>query len=216
MAGRSVAIEATSFNQRVLTVLAAYPTDGTHGYWWPRSGESSYDGVSADVTLMGKTVMRGEEQRRTFCCGLTLEVFAKAYDAWLQEQPEGLVAPVTPENWKDFQRVWFVLAANGPGPSAAIEKYNIGREIPAHEAQPGDFVQIWRTPKEGRAPSGHSVIFLDWVRNEAGAIVGIRYWSTQTSTQGINENIEYYGPNGGMSTEYTTFGRVELETAKAD
>ncbi len=198
------------FNQRILELAAAYPADGTHTYWWPRSGESSYDGCSADVELMGQRVMHGEEQGRTFCCGLTLEVFAHAYDEWIKEQPEGFEPPVTPENWRDFQRVWFVLKANGPGPSAALEKYSLGREIPAHEAQPGDFAQIWRTPREGRAPSGHSVVFLDWVRNDTNRIIGMKYWSTQTSTNGIGENIEYYGPNGGMSTEFTTFGRVEL------
>ena len=204
-----------SFNQKVLAMAASYPTDGTHNYWWPRSGESSYDGSSMDVMLMGKRVMRGEEQKRTFCCGLTLEVFARVYDEWLMEQPEGFEPPVTPDNWRDFQRVWFVLEANGPGPSAALEKYGIGRQIQAHEALPGDFVQIWRTSRTGGQGSGYSVVFLDWVRNDAGKVVGMKYWSTQPGTNGINENIEYYGPMGGMSTEYTTFGRVELDGKKA-
>jgi len=206
--------ELPAFNKRILELAAEYPADGTHGYWWPRGGGGGYDGASADVILMGQRVMRGEEQRRTFCCGLTLEVFARAYDEWLAKQPEDFEPPVTPGNWRDFQRVWFVLELNGPGPSAALEKYNIGREIPAHEAVAGDFAQIWRTPREGRSPSGHSVVFLDWVRNDSNRIIGMRYWSTQTSTDGIAENIEYYGPNGGMSTEYTTFGRVELPEAK--
>ena len=55
---------------------------------------------------------------------------------------------------------------------------------------PGDFVQLWR--HDG---SGHSVIFLDWVR-DGEALVGLRYWSTQTTTNGIGEAVERFGTEG--------------------
>lgn len=207
--------ELPAFNKAILALIEEYPTDGTHGYWWPRGGESNYDGVSADQFLMGQKVMDGEAEKRTFCCGLTLEVFVKAYDAWLAANPDVKNSPVTPENWQEFQRLWFVENSNGPGPSAALERFNIGRQIEAAEALPGDFVQIWRTKNDRGRMSGHSVVFLDWIRNDAGKIVGMRYWSTQPSTEGINENVEYFGPLGGMSTEYTYYARVDLDGLKA-
>ena len=53
-------------------------------------------------------------------------------------------------------------------------------------ARAGDFVQLWR-----RSGSGHSVVFLSWVR-KGGKIVGLRYWSTQPSTNGIGVSAEYF------------------------
>jgi hypothetical protein len=203
------------FNRVVLDIIATYPTDGTHDYWWPRGGEGgAYDGCSADMVLLGEKVMDGEPQKRTFCCGLTLEVFLHAYNKWLDSHP-GVDPPVKPGDWAEFQRLWYVVDLNGPGPSAALEKFSIGEEIAAADLLPGDFIQIWRTKNAKGNVSGHSVVFLDWVRNDAGKPIGFRYWSTQPSTSGISETVEYFGPLGGMSTENTHYGRVRMpETAK--
>ncbi len=198
------------FNRLVLDVAAVYPTDGTHDYWWPRGGESSYDGCTEDLQLLGERVMEGEPQRRTFCCGLTIEVFLKAYNQWIEMH--GVANPsLTPENWPRFQRVWFVLETNGPGPSAALEEFGLGRTIERDEVLPGDFVQIWR-----RTGSGHSVVFLDWVRDDAGAVTGFRYWSAQPSTDGSGGRVEYFGApdaDEGVADEHTYWGRVELPLA---
>ncbi|MDK2971562.1 MAG: hypothetical protein PWP23_1317 [Candidatus Sumerlaeota bacterium] len=204
--------ELPEFNKMVLDIIATYPTDGTHDYWWPKSGGGGFDGCSMDMYLLGEKVMDGEPQKRTFCCGLTLEVFLRAYNAWLEAHP-GVDPPVKPADWSDFQRTWFVLELNGPGPSAALVKYGIGEEVLPADVLPGDFVQIWRTKNAKGRVSGHSVIFLEWVRNAEDAIIGFRYWSTQTSTKGVNERVEYFGPLGGMSTEYTFFGRVKMPEA---
>lgn len=207
---RFITPDLPAFNRVVLELAAAYPTDGTHDYWWPRGGEGGgYDGVSRDLFLNGVKVMDGEPQKRTFCCGLTLEVFLEAYKVYTEKNGADSLAPVTPDKWGDFQRVWFVEKANGPGPSAAIVKYGLGKEIPANDAVAGDFVQIWRTKNRKGNASGHSVIFLEWVKGEEDNIIGMRYWSTQPGTKGINERIEYFGPFGGVSTEYTFYGRVE-------
>jgi hypothetical protein len=112
--------------------------------------------------------------------------------------------------------LWFVQELNGPGPSAALEEFGLGRTIEADEALPGDFIQIWRTIKKGKkSPTGHSVIFLDWVKNEAGKISGIKYWSSQPGTKGIGNRVEYFGPDGGINGLNTHFGRVEPKARKA-
>jgi hypothetical protein len=204
------------FNQIVLEQLAKYPTDGTHTYWWPRSGESSYDGCTTDLYLDGEQVMTGEEKQRTFCCGLTLEVFLKSFNKLDPNLRTKLKkeSNLSPETWAQFQRLWFVLELNGPGPSLALEEYNLGKTITADEALPGDFVQIWRTNN-----SGHSVIFIDWVTDADGNRTGIKYWSTQKSTQGIGENIEYIanpGDEKGVVMKNTYFGRVILPTEDSE
>ncbi len=203
------------FNQMVLKVASTYPQDGTHDYWWPRSGESSYDGCSKDVYLLGEKVMEGEEGQRTFCCGWTLEVFLEAYNEYLKKSGEAFESPITKDNWQNFQSLWFVEEINGPGPSAALASFNIGKEISRDEVVPGDFVQIWRRwDREKKSHgSGHSVIFLSWERDEYGEIKGIRYISTQPSTDGIGITTEYFrGPDAakGVAEEFTHYGRVLL------
>ena len=42
------------FNRIVLRLIREYPADGTHRYWWPRSGEGNYDGCTQDLSLLGK------------------------------------------------------------------------------------------------------------------------------------------------------------------
>lgn len=195
------------FNSIVLKTARAYPADGTHRYWWPKKGEPQYDGGTEDVTVAGRLLMRGEPERRTFCCGLTLEVFVRAYEQWL-ERHDVTPSPALGEDWDEFKRNWFVLEVNGPGPSLALEKAGLGRTIEPEEALPGDFVQLWR-----RNGSGHSVIFLDWVREKDGLIKGFRYWSTQPGTEGISENVEYFGDREGekdVAWEHTYWARVDL------
>jgi len=136
-------------------------------------------------------------------------VFLRAYKEWLKYHGGEEASVLTPTNWKEFQRLWFVVEKNGPGPSAAAESFGLGKTIPRVEARPGDFVQIWRTANKNGKVSGHSVIFLDWVRDAQGNPSGFRYWSTQPGTKGIHEVTEHFGPDGGMSEEYTYFCRIE-------
>ncbi|MEQ8819577.1 MAG: hypothetical protein RLY93_04985 [Sumerlaeia bacterium] len=200
------------FNERVLDIAGSYPIDGTHAYWWPRAGESAYDGCTTNVLLFGEPVMEGEPGGRTFCCGLTLEVFARAWtDAWA---PNPGASPLQPKDWQRFQSLWFVPEINASGPSAALEEFGAGRTLAMAAAMPGDFVQIWRRPAEGKTHgSGHSVIFLGWVRNEDGDAIGLRYWSTQPGTEGIGQATEYFAPpsaHKGVAAEWTHWGRAEV------
>ncbi|MBN1900137.1 hypothetical protein JW926_02275 [Candidatus Sumerlaeota bacterium] len=203
------------FNQIVLETIKQYPVDGTHGYWWPKEGEGNYDGGTEDVFFEGKQVMKGEEKKRTYCCGLTLEAFLKSYKKWLEKRGGEKASVVSPDQWARFKKLWFVEKLNGPGPSAALEEFGLGKTIEPDEAIPGDFIQIWRTVPEGKkSPSGHSVIFIDWERNAAGRISGIRYWSTQPGTNGIHERVETLGSDGGINGEFTYFARVEPKANK--
>lgn len=197
------------FNNIVLELVREYPTDGTHKYWLPEKGEGNYNGCTRDLYLCGKLVMKGEPQKRTFCCGLTLEVFLVSYEKWLEKHGGQNASLISPDNWQRFQKLWFVLDTNGPGPSAALEEFHLGRTIEPDMAIPGDFVQIWRTPKEGEEiPTGHSVIFLNWVRDKADKIEGMHYWGTQVVTNGISDRTEYFGSKGGIARENTYFARV--------
>ena len=71
-----------ALNRHVLKVLEGYPTDGTHRYNWPKDG--SYAGVTEDLVYAGQVVAKGNEKGEAYCCGLTFEVFFKAWRRWAQ------------------------------------------------------------------------------------------------------------------------------------
>lgn len=178
--------DTAPMNKYVMEVVKSFPTDGTYKYWWPR--ENVYDGATTDVYYCGVKVMRGDPQKRSFCCGLTLQVFYLALEKYMRER--GVLPPsqLTPDKVKDFQFLWFCPEINSPGPAEALEKYGLGyRVMDLNEAQPGDFVQFWRNNN-----TGHSVIFINWVHDEQGNLTALHYWSTQKAT-GISYNTEPIG-----------------------
>src|SRR5690606_21239996 len=89
-----------------------------------------------------------------------------------------------------FQKEWYG-AVDAPEMrekqcALAVGNLGIGHQVSMDEAEPGDFAQLWR----GRG--GHSVVFLGWILDEAGEKTGLKYRSSQTSTDGIGNNIEYF------------------------
>ncbi len=183
-----------ALNPYVLAVLRRYPTDGTHRYWWPKDG--AYDGVSEDLVYDGAVIARGEPKRRTFCCGLTFEVWLRALERWHGRKARGgpLRLPgIDARAMKRLRGAWYCARGGVAGPEDALVPLGLGVVIRRLEdARPGDFVQLWR-----HSGSGHSVIFLGWER-ERGKIVAMRYWSTQRATRGIGVRTERFGPPRGI------------------
>ncbi len=81
-------------------------------------------------------------------------------------------------------------------PDMAMEALGlgIGRRMDASEIEScankgwprsGDFVQIWR-----KNASGHSVVFSGYLKNAAGLITGICYWSSNQATNGFAHRCE--------------------------
>lgn len=180
---RSVLQRLPEPNKSIVDLMLQYPENGRHDYWWPRKGEGQFDGSTTDVLLNNQLVMKGEPKGRTFCCGLTLEVFYR----YINMKP-ALAAKVL-EDPATFKSDWFCREIFSPGPQDALEATGLGKQVTdPDDALPGDFVQIWRNDK-----SGHSVMFVNWLWNGTGEIIGLQYWSTQTATEGIGFNSEIFG-----------------------
>ena len=77
----------------------------------------------------------------------------------------------------------------------------IGKSVPLSDARPGDFVQYWRNTKD---PSGHSVVFLDWLTDATGNRIGLKYRSAGF-TKGVSDSSEKFSGHGGRIDPNRTF-----------
>ncbi len=182
--------DTSTFNEVVWRYLETYPTDGTNRYYWP-SG-SDWAGTTRDLWYRDTLVAEGDAEGRCYCVGLTWEVFMRAWEEVDRTTGgDGTINGMDVAELYTFRTDWFVRELDGPGPSYAMENYGIGEEITDYSAlQPGDFVQFWR-----HSGSGHNVIFVGWLMDGA-EIVGLEYWSTQSSTDGVGYNSESFGSSG--------------------
>jgi hypothetical protein len=78
-------------------------------------------------------------------------------------------------------QLWYI-EGKGDSEQRAITSYGLGKAITDLErVRPGDFLSYSTTP-----PGGHSVVFIDWLRDETNKIVGMKYFSSNLSgTKGV-------------------------------
>jgi hypothetical protein len=181
----------SEFTDRVAEILATYPTDGSYEYYWP-SG-SSWGGNPNDIFYLSQLFSEGDDQNRSFCVGLTIEVFMRAFEEINAEYGgDGSVNGISFDELYEFRTDWFVRELDGTGIVEAMENYGIGELVTdLDDVRTGDIVQFWR-----QSGSGHNVIFIDWETDSAGNRTGFEYWGTQGSTDGIGYASEYFGSSG--------------------
>lgn len=167
-------IVSQNLNNQVMKIANSYEGGG---YKWSSTGvpKSLY---FKDTKILAKSA------EGTFCSGYT---FTVAYDVMTNNR---LLDDLDLATIKWLQRSWYGSTEESAESQClfALKKLNIGSEVNHKNAKAGDFVQFWRNNK-----SGHSVIFLDWIRNESGKITGLKYRSTQKKTDGIGDRIETVG-----------------------
>jgi hypothetical protein len=165
--------DVSPLNAEVMRLIAGYPEKGFGGYTWP--ARRGTHGTTRDLFHGKSRIARAGDGNH--CVGITFEVMWRA----LSTRPAAQ-AQLTAAQAKHLRTLWFVPADGGMGPAEALATYGLGRRIADwSEARPGDFVQLWNKDRT----LGHSVVFIDWMRGESEAIVGIRYWSSQPWTEGI-------------------------------
>jgi hypothetical protein len=174
-----------SLNPYVLKVISAYPTDGSYPYhcgWNPREYDI-YNGVTEDLWYRGMVVAKAypDGSRCSYCCGFTFEAFFRAMQ--LRNVQKGL----DPDNFNgmtfhdlfNMLQLWYI---EGPGDCErrAIVSYGLGRAITnLDDVRPGDFISY-----DFKPAGGHSVIFINWLRDPQNKVVGMRYFSSNTAGQG--------------------------------
>jgi len=192
------------FNEYSVEILEEYPTDGTHPYSWV----NTYTGVTQDLYYKGERIAKGnpDGSKSCYCCGLTFEDFFLAMQRLNVDLGKGEdINNMTAADMRYFIYLWFVQSLWGDGPGVAMTSFGIGDNITdISKVKKGDYLQFWRT-----TGSGHSVIFINWITNFWGDTTGIRYWSTQGSTNGINYNAENFAGQGGtVNPDIMYFSRI--------
>ncbi|HZQ48109.1 MAG TPA: hypothetical protein VFC07_13920 [Verrucomicrobiae bacterium] len=176
-----------SLNPYVLKVISAFPQDGSYPYhcsWTPREYDI-YNGVTQDLWYKGMVVAKAypDGSRCSYCCGYTFEVFDRAMR--LRNIQKGL----DPDDFNGMTfgdlfnalQLWYI-EGSGDSEQRAITSYGLGRAITDFEqVRPGDFLSYSTTPS-----GGHSVIFIDWLRDDQKKIVGLKYFSSNLGgTHGV-------------------------------
>jgi hypothetical protein len=179
--------EEGSLNPYVLKVMSAYPLDGSYPYhcsWKPREYDI-YNGVTQDLWYKGMVVAKAypDGSRCSYCCGYTFEVFVRAMK--LRNIQKGLDPDdfngMTFHDLFNLLQLWYI-EGKGDSPQLGIVAYGLGKAITdLEDARPGDLGDYSTT-----RPGGHSIIFVDWIRDDAGKITGLKYFSSNLSgTRGV-------------------------------
>ena len=181
-----------SINSYVLDIIKTYKI-GSYPYLL-NNDYSNYNGVTENLYYNGEILLKAESSgsKASHCSGITFEVFYKAMQQ--RNTDLGLGADdfsgLTKDDLFDMALTWY--AAKGPKSkyniATAVEKYGMGYRITDMEnLRAGDFLDFSRTNN-----TGHTVVFLNWIRDDNNEIIGFKYWSSQESTNGINYNEEYF------------------------
>jgi hypothetical protein len=170
---------AVGLGEETIQIARSYDDGG--GYIWKGS-----TGVSETLTHRGETILE-KQAVGTYCCGFTVQVAIKL------AQSHGLFDDKSFEEVKRFQVEWYGSTEETAETQCtlAMQNLGVGHAVSHDDARTGDFANFWRTK------SGHSVIFLNWVTDEDGNRIGIHYRSSQTKTDGIGDNTEYFKGHGG-------------------
>ena len=198
--GNLAPLQAAAPGEDVIAAARAIPDGGT--YVWTNGS-----GSPREIRHDGQIVVKAQE-KGTYCSGFTFCV------AMAAAEERGLLKGKSADAVRKFQKQWYgsTKEAAERQCALAVEEFGIGREVKSlADAQPGDFMQIWRTNK-----TGHSVMFLDWVR-DGKKIVGIKYRSSQKSTNGVGDRIEYFadaeGHDGKVDRGRTYVARLKKSPA---
>ena len=175
-------------------------------YYWPKASDpnavdSTHLGTTLNIDYLGQRLSTVREDRGTHCVGMSWQVCITVLQKWADAKNDsGRIAAMSVADMKDFVDKWFVKLKGAPlaaplemGAVYALTSWKLGKQIPFEQAQAGDFVQFWR-----KDDSGHSCIFLHWVYDKKGEIIGFKYWGSQPTTDGIGTLTEYFSP-----VEYT-------------
>lgn len=188
------------FNQLVLAQIASY-NSGSYPYLL-NTDYAHYNGVTSNLYYQGKLLLRANPSgnHASHCVGITFEVYFRAMQEWNKQHGYSgdTIKGLSFDQLNDFILKWYVAGPKKDNNLViALKKYKLGQQISNfEEARPGDFIDFSRENQ-----TGHTVVLMNWIRDN-GKIVGLRYWSSQESTNGIGYKTEYFNIPRSDGTKY--------------
>ena len=186
-------------NATVLGVAQAIADGGGYNRQWKGSG------TPREIVFKSKKIL--SKGHGTYCSGFT---FTVAMDAM---EKLGLSEDKTVEQIKSFQRNWYgnsdIEVVREKQSQIAVVELGVGRAVKSIDARAGDYLQFWRSK------TGHSVVFLGWIKEKnedtgERITVGLRYRSSQGSTNGVGDVEERFkGSGGSVDRERMYFARLD-------
>jgi hypothetical protein len=157
----------------VVEIARRFPDGG--GYEWRGTG------VPEEIRFKGESILG--KGKSTYCSGFTFTVAMKAATR------RGLLREKSVDEVRAFQKRWYGATKESREQQCvlAVESLGVGKQLAAEKAKSGDFLQFWR-----RDGSGHSVVFLGWIK-EGRRRIGVKYRSSQPQTKGVGDYVEYFG-----------------------
>lgn len=195
-----------SLNAWVLDAIDSYQGGGYP--YLLNTDYANYNGVTRNINYKNSLIAKAHPSgnRASHCTGITFEVFFRAMQA--RNRDLGISIDdfngMTANDLRNFMQLWYVAGAKTSyNLAAAVERYGLGTRIyHLPDAKPGDFVDFSRTNG-----TGHTVVLINWIWQD-NEIVGLKYWSSQGSTNGISYNTEYFTPKGGIMRSPVYIARV--------
>jgi len=186
--------EEGSLNPYVLKIVDSYPLDGSYPYRCKPMEYDLYNGVTQNLLYKGRVVAKAYPNgtRCSYCCGLTFEILYRAM------QFRNIQKGLDPDDFNGMSfhdlfnllQLWYI-EGEMDSPQKGIEYYGLGKRIDNwEEAKAGDFCDISRNNS-----TGHSIIFINWIRDKDKKIIGMRYFSSNSS--GVGYGREYFSDTGG-------------------
>ena len=181
-----------SFNRLVLRgvdVVQAHQCTGG-GYFIGVKAQPTESPIGYELKL-GPSSLLAPPRETSFCSGASYSAFIEALNLHLRLFPQAIggnqveaLRMQEPDGGRREDRIkaWGWWNADGFGNHfCLVQLMKAGVRVAPKEAMAGDFLNIsWKT---GR---GHSTVFLAWEKDAAGT-PGVRYWSSQTSTNGLGD-----------------------------
>ena len=190
-------------NDLVVARIGGYPTDGHFPFHWPGPNwRGAWAGTTHDVIYRGEVVAPADAEHRTYCCGVTFEVALGALT-------DAYAGPVPGLSALDVFRLRLGFCGDDRTYEPerlvvdALQGQGLGSTIAEDDARAGDFVQFWR-----RDGSGHSAVFMDWLYNDYGERIGLRYWSSQEPTGGVGYHAEHFIGKHGVDRNRLYLARL--------
>lgn len=189
-------------NPYILRQMDKYPPDGGFRAM-PEELVNFTMGTTKDLFYQGQRVVRGDEQRRSYCIGLVFEVYMSACEDWAREHsgsPRFTLRGVElGSSFRDFRRDFYGVSGEERTFVQALVSRGLGQELTdLDDARPGDLVQMWRN-----GGTGHAAVFLGWEYDEADRRIALHHWSMWRGT--IRRGVEYIGRGYGQLNEERIF-----------